>query len=176
MTTKILVTYSTKYGSTQGVAEAIAEVLLNEGYAVDLHPTRDVKSLADYQVVILGTPIYAGSLLSDTSKFLTRFITDLEKLPSVLFVLGPMGNTIQEMRGVQTQLDANLKKFPSYQPVATRIFVGALDLSKLRFPDSLIKLFRATPANPMRSSDLRDWKAIRDWAGSLPNLLHLKMN
>ncbi len=173
MSNKILIAFATKYGSTQGVAEAISEILRNKGYSVDLIPARDVTNLDEYQAVVLGAPLYAGSLLSDSTKFLSRFMTVLEKTPSALFVLGPLGNTPQEMRGVQTQLAANRKKFPWYQPIATQIFVGAMDLKKLRFPDSMIKLYRSDKKNPLRSSDERNWDAIRTWAASLPESLHL---
>jgi menaquinone-dependent protoporphyrinogen oxidase len=174
MPAKFLVTYASKYGSTQGVAETIAKSLTEKYFSVDMLESRDVKSLDGYQSIVIGTPLYAGAILSDTKKFLNRFQTSLEKIPSALFVLGPLNDTPQEIKGVQVQLDKNLTSFAWFKPAARQIFVGALDLNKLRFPDSLIKLFRASKENPMRSSDNRDWKAIQAWAAALPDLLHLK--
>lgn len=174
MPAKILVTYTTKYGSTREVAETIAKTLKDKYFAVDVLASREVKSLDGYQSIIIGTPLYAGAILSDTKKFLSRFQTTLEKVPSALFVLGPLNDSPQEIKGVQVQLDKNLQSFGWFKPAARQIFVGVLDLNKLRFPDSLIKLFRASKENPMRSSDNRDWKAIQAWAAALPDLLHLK--
>jgi menaquinone-dependent protoporphyrinogen oxidase len=176
MTSRILVTFATKYGSTQGTAETIAKTLTDKNFAVDVMPSRDVTSLEEYQAIVIGTPLYAGSMLSDTTKFLNRHKDALETMPSALFVLGPLEGTSEEMRGVQAQLVTNRKKFPWFKPVATKVFVGALDLAKLRFPDSLIKLYRSTPQNPLRSKDGRDWKAIQAWADSLPETLNLKAN
>lgn len=174
MSAKILVTYSTKYGSTQGVAETIAKVLSEKYFVVDLLPSREVRSLEDYQAVIMGAPIYAGSILSDSIKFINRFKDSLERTPSALFILGPLDGSPQELRGVQMQVDANRKKkFSWYKPTTNKIFTGALDLSKLRFPDSLIKLYRSTPKNSLTSKDERDWKAINAWATSLPEILGL---
>jgi menaquinone-dependent protoporphyrinogen oxidase len=173
MSTKILVTYATKYGSTQEVAESIAAILKEKYLAVDIIPSHDVKRLDDYQAVVIGTPLYAGAMISDTSKFLTRFQTTLENIPSALFVLGPLDSSPQELQGVQVQLDVNMKKFPWFKPTAVKIFVGALDLKKLRFPDSLIKLYRSSKEKPMLSSDKRDWKAIQAWAASLVDTLKL---
>lgn len=174
MPQKVLIAYSTKYGSTQQVAESIAESMRAKYYSIDLLPARDVKTLDGYEAVILGTPIYAGQILGDTRKFITRFEARLKEIPSALFILAPLSNNPQEVLGVKAQYAVNQKKFPWYSPVDVQIFAGALDLKKLRFPDSLIKLYRSSPKNPMKSQDNRDWKAIQSWAAKLPGILHLK--
>ncbi len=174
MTSKILVTYATKYGSTREVAETIAQVLSEKYLAVDVVACKEVKSIEGYQAVVIGAPLYAGSVLSDAVKFVNRFQADLAKIPSALFILGPLNDSQQEMRGVQVQLNANRKKFAFFKPAAEAIFVGALNLKKLRFPDSLIKLYRPTKNKPMTDSDNRDWKTIRNWADSLVKKLDLK--
>ncbi|GAP20269.1 flavodoxin domain-containing protein [Leptolinea tardivitalis] len=172
---KILVTYSTKYGSTEEVAETIARILKEKYFTIDFMKVKEVSNLNGYDAIILGTPIYAGSFLSETRKFLTQFKESIEIIPTVLFILGPLGNSPQEMRGVKAQLSTNLGKFPWFKPTVIKIFSGALDLKKLRFPDSLIKLYRSTPQNKMQSSDARDWKEIQAWAGSLPDLFHMNL-
>lgn len=174
MTSKILVTYATKYGSTREVAETIARVLTEKFLSVDVTACKEVKSIDGYQAVVIGAPLYAGSVLSDAVKFINKFQGDLEKIPSAFFILGPLNGTQQEMRGVQVQLDANRKKFAPFKPAAEAIFVGALNLKKLRFPDSLIKLYRPAKNYPMTDSDNRDWKAIQTWAVSLVDILALK--
>lgn len=174
MTTKILVTFATKYGSTREVAETIARVLSEKYFSVDVMACKDVKAVGDYKAVVIGAPLYAGSVLSDGIKFINKFQAELEKVPSALFILGPLNNTQQEIRGVQVQLDANRKKFGSFKPAVETIFVGALNLKKLRFPDSLIKLYRPAKNNPMTDSDNRDWKAIQNWAASLVDILGVK--
>lgn len=53
MTPTILVTYATKYGSTQEVAEAIAGTLCQAGGQVEILPARQVSSLDGYNAVEL---------------------------------------------------------------------------------------------------------------------------
>lgn len=176
MTEKILVTFATKYGSTKETAERIAKVLTGKSFSVDVLACKEVKSLAGYQAVVIGAPLYAGSLLSDSIKFINKFKADLERIPAAMFILGPLNDSQQEIRGVQAQLTANRKKFPAFKPAAEKVFVGSLNLAKLRFPDSLIKMYRPSKDNPMKSSDNRDWKAVEIWADSLTDVLQIKAN
>ena len=61
MNTKpILVTYATRYGSTEEVAEMIATNLREAGLEVDLQPMRAVLSLDAYGAAVLGAAIYGG--------------------------------------------------------------------------------------------------------------------
>ncbi len=170
MSEKILVTYASRYGSTKGVAEAIAEELRTNGHKVDLTPAREVKSISGYRAVVLGSPLYIGSILGDASKFLSHHKDSLRKIPSAFFVLGPLEKKPEDIKDVQGQLDNVFKKFDWYKPAVIEIFAGAMDLGKLRFPDSLIKLAPVNESNPMRTRDGRDWEAIRAWADSLDGL------
>lgn len=58
MSASILVTYATRYGSTQEVAEAVAETLREAGLEVDVQPARKVRTLEGRRAVVLGAPLY----------------------------------------------------------------------------------------------------------------------
>jgi menaquinone-dependent protoporphyrinogen oxidase len=51
---RILVTYGSRRGGTQGLAEMVADDLLAEGFDVDLLPPRRVRRLDGYDAVIVG--------------------------------------------------------------------------------------------------------------------------
>ena len=174
MSEKVLVTYATKYGSTKGVAEAIVAALREKGHQVEFTPVSYVSSLSSYQAVVLGSPIYIGSILSDAAKFITRHKDALTKIPSSFFVLGPLENTPKEIDGARPQLENILKKYPWYKPAAAEVFVGGYDPALLRFPDSLINIIPASPLKGRPATDNRDWNAIRAWADTLPAVFQLK--
>jgi menaquinone-dependent protoporphyrinogen oxidase len=167
MVTSILVTYATRYGSTQEVAEAIAATLRAQGLEVDLQPMRNVRTLEGYHAVVLGAPLYIGHWLKDAQRFLAQHRVALMQRPVALFTLGPTQADEKEWEGVRVQFAQELAKYPWLKPVASELFGGKYDPAKLHFPDSLLAKLPATPLHRMPASDVRDWMAIRAWAGSL---------
>jgi len=169
MNTQILVTYATRYGSTQEVAEAVAATLRESGLGVDIQPMRKVRTLAGYRAVVLGAPIYIGSLHKDAISFLSRHREALTERPVAVFALGPTHSPTdeKEWEGVHAQLDQELAKYPWLTPVALELFGGKYDPAKFNFSDRLITGLPASPLHGMPASDLRDWKAIRAWASDL---------
>jgi menaquinone-dependent protoporphyrinogen oxidase len=165
MSTKVLVAFATYYGSTQEVAEAVATTLRERGVEVDLRLLREVRTLAGYSAVILGAPLAMHRWHKDALGFLSRHRQALLLLPVAVFALGPVHDPhdAQEWQDSRTQLDKELAKFPWFKPVALEMFGGKFDPALLRFP--LNKL-----AGPAPASDIRDWKAIRAWAGNLATM------
>lgn len=167
MKTRVLVAYASRYGSTQEVAGAIADTLRENSFEVDLKPMQEVKSLEEYNAVVLGAPLYMVHWHKDAHKFLSWHRENLTKMPVAIFALGPLNDEEEEWKEVHAQLDKELAKFPWIRPVAAEIFGGKLDPEKLRFPDNLISRLPASPIHNKPASDLRDWAAIRAWASSL---------
>jgi menaquinone-dependent protoporphyrinogen oxidase len=83
-----------------------------------------------------------------------------------VFALGPTRRD-DEWQGARAQIDQELAKYPWLAPVALELFGGKYDPAKLRFPDNLIASLPASPNHNAPASDVRDWTAIRAWAGSL---------
>ena len=167
MSVSILVAYATRYGSTQEVAEAVAATLRESGLEVDIQPARKVRALAGYRAVVMGAPIYIGSLHKDAQRFLSQHREALSDLPVAVFALGPFRADEKEMQGARAQLDKELAKYPWLRPVVVELFVGKLDPAKFNLPDRLLAGLPASPLHGRPASDLRDWAAIRAWAGNL---------
>ena len=169
MSTSILVTYASSYGSTQEVAEFVAATLRTQGVEVDLRPIREVRALAGYRAVVLGAPFYMFHWHTDARRFLARFQRELTNgLPIAIFAGGPIEDSTEQWQDRRSDLDKELAKFPWLTPVSVQLIGGKFDPAKLRFPYNLIPAMRNMPA-----SDLRDWATIRAWAGSLPEKFQL---
>ena len=162
MSSLILVAYATRQGSTQEVAEAVAATLREHGQDIELQPAPEVRSLERFHAIVLGAALYMFHLHKDARRFLARHHATLAERPVAIFALGPINDEEKEWQGARAQLDKELAKFPWLAPVAKEVFGGKFDPRKLRFPYNLIPALRRLPA-----SDIRDWKAIHNWAGEI---------
>ncbi len=159
MTSSLLLAYATSYGSTQEVAQSVAETLRNAGFSVDLQPAKQVRSVSGYAGVILGAPLYMFRWHANAKRFLSRHQKALVNLPVAIFALGPFHNKEDELSSAREQLDKELAKYAWLKPAAIQVFPGKFDPARLRFPYSLIPALKNMPP-----SDERDWPAIQDWA------------
>jgi menaquinone-dependent protoporphyrinogen oxidase len=168
MAASVLVAYATRYGSTKEVAEAVAEVLREDGIAVDIKPLKDVAALDTYRAVVMGAPLQMFRWHKDGLGFLKRHRVTLSQMPVAVFALGPFNDVEKEWQEVRGQLQKELAKFPWFAPVDTEIVGGKFDPTTLAGRWKLLPALKKLPA-----SDLRDWVAIKAWAKTLPEKLRL---
>ena len=168
MDSNILVTYATRSGATEEVAQAIAEVLRIRNMQVDLQSAVHAYSIEQYSAVVICVALYGGRMHKDVRRFLSANHTQLAKLPVALFVLGPVQKEEKDWIGARQQLDKELTKFPWLRPVAQHIVGGRFDPTRLVFPFKLVPGLRKMPA-----SDVLDWNLIRESAAQLPEKFHI---
>ena len=170
MSDSILVTYATRYGSTQEVAEAIAATLRESGLEVDIQPMRKVQTLAGFRAIVMGAPLFIGRWHKDTEKFLSLHQEALTQRPVAIFTLGPAQSKEKDW-GLCTPNWIENGEIPLAHPGRAELFGGKYDPAKLHFFDKLLASFPASPLYQMPASDLRDWTAIRTWANNLITVL-----
>ncbi len=169
-TNQILVAYSTKYGSTREVAEAIAGALRAASLPVYVQPAREVRSLEGYRAVVIGTALRIGHWYKDTDAFLAQHRAALGTLPVAVFALGPTQGSPDDAdwKACRANVDQELAaKAPWLKPVAVEMFGGKYDPATLRGLDKLLALMPGTPLKGMPATDVRDFAAIRAWAADL---------
>jgi menaquinone-dependent protoporphyrinogen oxidase len=155
-TTRVLVAYATKHGSTREVAEAVAETLRHRGLAVDVMPAADVSHLRRYDGVVLGGALYMGRLHKDARRFLKRHEDGLAVRSLAVFAMGPRTLHDADVASSRAQLDHALAAMPRLAPVSVAIFGGVVAPEALGFP-----------FNRMPAADARDWAAIEAWAAEV---------
>ena len=162
MNKRVLVTYSSRTGSTVEVAGEIAKVLKARGLAVDVRPIKEDPPAEDYQAVVIGSPVRMGSWQAETVDYVKRHRQDLSRIPVAVFTVHALNTGDDEQsRGYRAAyLDAVR---PMLKPVAEAYFTGQLDPARLC---AFERLTLRTAAGPAK--DFREWDTIRGWAQALP--------
>jgi menaquinone-dependent protoporphyrinogen oxidase len=161
MTARILVAYASRKGSTAGIAQAIGKELTLEGYTVDVSEMKSVTSLAGYNAVVLGAPVYTGKVTGDVAAFVSTNKDELSRVPVAGFVTGiaPVFPKTGDVKGFTDQLVTALSPV---RPVAVTMFAGTLDAGKMNLVERSLTMLMKVP-----TGDFRDWDAIAAWAKTL---------
>jgi menaquinone-dependent protoporphyrinogen oxidase len=155
----ILVAYASKHGSTQGIAERIAERLRQMGKEVEARPVDAVEDPRSYEAFVIGSAVYYGSWLKEATEWVDRNQAVLAQRPVWLFSSGPLGTEIKDAE----QQPKELAEFQqAIRPRDQRIFFGVLDYSRLSFAERMMAKAVRAP-----EGDFRDWEAIEAWAASI---------
>jgi len=167
MTARILVAYASRKGSTAGIAQAIGKELISEGYAVDISDIKSVTSIAGYNAVVIGAPVYTGKITGDVAAFVAANRDGLSRLPVAGFVTGiaPVYPKTGDVKGFIDQLVTTLAPI---SPVAVTMFAGTLDTGKMNLVERSLTSLMKVP-----TGDFRNWDAIATWAGTLAGKMGL---
>lgn len=163
---RILVTYATGKGCTVGVAEKIAEVLDAAGAKADVLAMDSDPRPEDYDAVVAGSSVQAGSWLPAARKWMTRHADELAHKPLAMFTVcialaqGP--ENIAEALGYTDKLLART----GLAPCTIGTFAGRYYASEV---NPLVRAIMKRKG--AREGDFRDWKAIEGWAERVAPLL-----
>jgi len=168
--TSILVTYASKHGATQAIAERIAEKIRASGQDAQALPVKAVGDMGSYDAFVIGGAAYMGSWMKDITEFVRRNQAILATRPTWLFSSGPLGTETTDTRGRDLPTVSEPKEFAEFKesikPRSLRVFFGVLDPGKLGLTERMI---RTLPAGRtlLPEGDFRDWKEIEAWAESI---------
>ncbi len=158
---KVLVVYASKTGSTAEVAAVVGETVSKNGFNVEVRPVKEVKDISQYQAVILGSAIRAGSLLPEAMKFIQNQQATLQQKPFAAFVvcLTMKDDTPENRKIVSAYLDP-LRAL--VKPATEGLFAGQLNPTRLNFFERLIMKAMKAPEGDFRRLD-----EVQSWSGTL---------
>jgi menaquinone-dependent protoporphyrinogen oxidase len=164
---KVLVAYASKYGSTRGIAERIAQRLQAPGQQADARPVQAVDDLGGYDAVVVGSAVFAGHWMAEATGFVRRHRAVLADRPTWLFSSGPIGTMAAKHQPVAPKETGELVR--AIDAREHRVFFGAwdranADRAKLGFTERMV-------ARWLPEGDFRDWATIEGWADSIARAL-----
>jgi len=160
MAGKVLVAYGSKYGSTKEIAEKIGEVLKQENVKADVLPIKQVKNLAVYKDIIIGTAIYMGFWRRQTVNFLKKNEKLLAERRVWLFATGPSGkgDPAGLLKGITVPVTTK-QLVDRIKTKGLTVFHGYLNEQKLKpWEKWIVKRVGGG------LGDFRDWDMITNWA------------
>jgi menaquinone-dependent protoporphyrinogen oxidase len=161
---RVLVTYASKMGATQEIAEVIGRELQGFGMQVTVAPCADNVSPDGFDGVVIGSAIYTRRWVKEATKYLKRHALGLDRQRTWLFHSGPCGEGARDEQ-VQAPKAVERVLVPLGLP-APVTFGGRLDLEHAIGPVS-----RWMGAKGPLSGDFRDWDRIRAWASEIAHQL-----
>lgn len=171
---KVLVAYDSQYGSTGGVANAMAQVFCEAGMAVDVKRVTNVDDLSEYRAVVVGAPVHNDAWKPEAISFVEKNRDQLSRIPVAYFLtcmrLGvePQPESKKRMARV---LELVREQVPEVVPVDEGLFAGTVPLGYLS-PAIRGVYYVLGQQDGFQGIDFRDWDAIRGWAEELcPTLL-----
>lgn len=163
---RILVTYATKSGSVEGIADRIAEELRAEGNAVDVVRADDGPDPGCYDAVVVGSGVRAGSWHEPAKKWVTANAERLKTMPVAFFTVGLTITDPAKAEEVAGYTDA-LKAETGVQPVDTALLAGWFVPERFGFAERMIMKAMKAPAG-----DHRDMDAVGEWTKGVAPKLH----
>lgn len=158
---RVLVTWGSKRGGTEGIARVLGEALEREGFSVELLPAREAVRSRGFDAVVVGGALYANSWHPAARRFVRRREQELQKVPSWFFSSGPLDDSAQQRElPPVTQVQLLMERVGAQ---GHKTFGGRLA------PDA-----RGFPASAMAKKHAGDWRSpelVRAWASELARAL-----
>ena len=161
---RVLVTYGSKRGGTEGLAQWMAEGLRSAGCEVDLLPPRQVKNVDQFDAVVVGGALYYFHWHKAARRFVKHHAKELRRRPTYFFSSGPLDDSagkggIPPVKGVQALMD-------NVGAAGHMTFGGRLT------PDA--KGFPASAMAKKNAGDWRDGEQVRAWAHAVATELRVR--
>jgi menaquinone-dependent protoporphyrinogen oxidase len=158
---RVLVTWGSKHGGTEGIARIIAVALEEAFVDVELRAAGEIRSVRGFDAVIVGGALYANRWHHAARRFVVRHLAGLRRIPVWMFSSGPLDDS-----AAQAQIPA----VPQVAVLMER--VGAIHHAT--FGGRLAPDVAGVPERAMAKTLAGDWRdpeQIRAWATGIAKLL-----
>jgi menaquinone-dependent protoporphyrinogen oxidase len=158
---RVLVTWGSKRGGTEGIARTVGDTLRAQGLDVDVLPPREAAKATGFDAAIVGGALYGNRWHHAARTFVIRRLRDLRRVPVWFFSSGPLDDSSER------------EEIPPTLQVQTLMErVGAL--GHITFGGRLAADARGFPATAMAKKRAGDWRndaRIRAWAADVAHTL-----
>lgn len=158
---RVLVTYGTKRGGTEGIAQIIGAALEKRGFEVTVANAARVRDAKSFDAAVIGGALYANRWHRDARRFVLRNVVALRRMPVWFFSSGPVDDSAERREIPPTQeISVYMEQLGALGHVT---FGGRLEANASGFPASAVAR--------EHNGDFRNPDRIRAWAENLADAL-----
>jgi len=197
--TRVAIVYDTVSGSTAEMGEVL-HAALQGPFGVARMPIVEVTSLAEYDAVVIGSPMRFGGFTPTAERFIRRHRAELERKKvayffSMLYVVriaeeggpgvlpyidpGLAMATIPRKRATIMDRTHSLDYFerqrrrsaPGIQPVSVAYFKGRLNVRRLPLKERLFMRIVTSLTSKEREGEFMNPSSVKGWAAELQRAL-----
>ncbi len=159
---RVLVTWGSKRGGTEGIARIVGATLAERGHDVVMKSAEHVRDLDGIEAAFVGGALYGNRWPSNVRRFVRRNVQRLREMPVWLFSSGPLDDSAEREEIPPPNMVAVLAERVGARGHMT--FGGKLDPDAKDFP---ARSFAAESAGDFRNpAHIRRWASAR--ADELP--------
>lgn len=166
----VLVAYASEHGSTEGVAEFIADRLTAGGLRAQARRAETALDLTDYHAVVIGSAVHNMAWMPEAVDFVQAHLTPLAERSVWLFSVGSRDSLSGPVGRWMAARYKDPREIPGFSVSIHhrdhRIFSGVVTREHYPFVGRL--LIKAIGG---RYGDFRDWTAIGAWADGITHTL-----
>lgn len=158
---RVLVTWGSTRGGTEGIARILGEALRRDDIEVDILPPGEAARATRFDAAVVGGALYANRWHNDARRFVNRQEKRLRGVPVWFFSSGPLDDSAdREELAPPRQVEILMERVGAQ---GHRTFGGRLA------PDA-----RGFPASAMAKEHAGDWrntKRVRAWADEIARVV-----
>lgn len=167
---KTLIVYFSKYGQTQAIAQRIKSVIAAADGTVEILDATQalaIRSLAEYDAIILGSPIYVSRHSKILGRFIKKHLESLNQKQTAFFSvsLSAAGDTTQQKDA--TDCMNRFLKSCNWRPATTMVFAGAVPYRKynwlIRWMMKQIVRKAGGDTDTSRNYEYTDWSDVEQF-------------
>jgi len=167
---KVLIVYGTRYGSTEGITERMADLLREKGREVHIlnlktTPERKIPALNQYNGLLIGTGIKVGQWTKEVKEFVEARKDELNsfKKPKGFFVSSGYAADPEKYEKVKIEYTQDALDKIGVKVDCFDAFGGLMDFTKSSRMGWLDKKILKSVAKNDPKIDSRGWNDLRDW-------------
>lgn len=161
---RVLVVFDTRFGATRDIAEEVGRALRGVGLEATVSAVSAEPDLANYTAVVLGAPVFSGTLTTGLCDWVDAHAAELMLIPTAIFVVGATlrDDTPEVRKTFDRALRSGVCGFPEIGGSAPRgYFAGRIDADKLQGRERfLLKLAKLPVGDWVDLDEVHKW-AIR---------------